>query len=262
MTSLISRERLVDIAWVVGIFLAVCAVWEATVKLLHLPLFILPSIEEVVADFLAIPGLYAFHAGFTIAATLAGFAVAIVIGVLMAVAVISSRILERIFLTLLALIHSVPKVALAPLFVLWLGTGFEPKVAIAARMSILVIVVDLVGGMRSVDPEMINLARVSHASPLSILFKIRFPHALPHFFGAMKIAISLSVIGAIVGDYVGGQRGLGYMILVAQGSFDTPRAFAAVLLLSIIATILFYAVVFLEARLLPWHVSHRSINPP
>jgi NitT/TauT family transport system permease protein len=256
------RERLVSTVWVIGIFIAVGALWEAAVKLLKIPLFILPPIEDVVRDFLSAPGLYAIHAGFTVAATLLGFFAAIIIGVLIAVAVISSKLLERIFLTLLALIHSVPKVALAPLFVLWLGTGFTPKVAIAALMSILVIVVDLVGGLRSVDPEMINLARVHRASGLAILFKIRFPHALPHFFAAMKVAISLSVIGAIVGEYVGGQRGLGYVILVAQGSFDTPRAFAAVLLLSIIATALFYVVVYLEARLLPWHVSQRSANTP
>jgi NitT/TauT family transport system permease protein len=262
MAMLPSRERLVGLAWFVGIFLALCAVWEATVKFWQIPLFILPPIEDVVRDFASTPSLYAAHAAFTVAASLAGFFCAIVAGVLIAVAVVSSRILERIFMTLLALIHSVPKVALAPLFVLWLGTGFEPKVAIAALMSILVIVVDLVTGMRSVDPEMVNLARVNRASAFAILFKIRFPHALPHFFGALKVAISLSVIGAIVGEYVGGQRGLGYMILVAQGSFDTPRAFAAVLLLSVIATALFYLVVYLEARLLPWHVSQRSANPP
>jgi len=258
----VSRERLVGAAWVIGIILAVCAFWEAVVKLLHLPLFILPSIEDVAGDIASAPGLYAMHAGFTVAATMVGFFCAIVIGVAMAVAVISSKILERIFMTLLALMHSVPKVALAPLFVLWLGTGFVPKVAIAALMSILVIVVDLVSGLRSVDPEMVNLARVSRASALAILFKIRFPHALPHFFAALKVAISLSVIGAIVGEYVGGQRGLGYVILVAQGSFDTPRAFGAVLLLSLIATALFYLVVYLEAWLLPWHVSQRSASPP
>lgn len=253
-----ARARLVNAAWVIGVILAVCALWEAVVKLFDIPLFILPSIEDVVRDIASAPGLYAMHAAFTVAATLAGFFCAIVVGVIMAVAVISSKILERIFLTLLALIHSVPKVALAPLFVLWLGTGFEPKVAIAALMSILVIVVDLVGGMRSVDPEMVNLARVHRASALAILVKIRLPHALPHFFAALKVAISLSVIGAIVGEYVGGQQGLGYVILVAQGSFDTPRAFGAVLLLSLIATALFYFVVYLESRLLPWHVSQRS----
>jgi NitT/TauT family transport system permease protein len=155
-------------------------------------------------------------------------------------------------------IHSIPKVALAPLFVLWLGTGFGPKVAIAGLMSVLVIVVDTVVGMRSVDPEMVSLARVNRASAWSILLKIRLPNALPHLFAALKVAISLSVIGAIVGEYVGGQNGLGYVILVAQGSFDTPRAFAAVIFLSIIATLMFYAVSWAESQFIPWHVSHRA----
>ena len=161
-------------------------------------------------------------------------------------------------MTFLALIHSVPKVALAPLFVIWLGTGFEPKIAIATLMCILIIVVETVAGLRSVDPEVINMARVNQASPLAIMLKIRLPNALPHIFSAWKVAISLSLIGAIVGEFVGGQRGLGYLILIAQGSFDTPRAFAAVLLLSIIATALFYLVVLIEMVAVPWHVSRRG----
>jgi NitT/TauT family transport system permease protein len=257
-----ARDRFISALWVVGIFAAICLLWEAAVKFFKIPLFILPPIEDVVLDFINLPGYFLGHAAFTMSTALTGFFCAILIGIAMAVAIVSSRILERILLTLLALIHSVPKVALAPLFVMWLGTGFEPKIAIATLMSILVIVVDTVGGMRSVDPEMVSLARVNRASALAILFKVRFPHALPHLFGALKVAISLSVVGAIVGEYVGGQRGLGYVILVAQGSFDTPRAFAAVLLLSIIATALFYVVVYAEARLLPWHVSQRSVSTP
>jgi NitT/TauT family transport system permease protein len=251
------RERMTGLAWIIAIFLGIAFVWEASVKLFAIPLFILPPIEDVLADLFSAPALFLHHAAFTVAAALAGFALAIVIAFLMSIAIVSSRLLERVFMTLLAVIHSIPKVALAPLFVIWLGTGFEPKLAIAAMMAVLVIVVDTVGGMRSVDPEMINLARVTRASQLAILFKIRFPAALPQIFAALKAAISLSVIGAIVGEYVGGQNGLGYMILVAQGSFDTPRAFAAVLLLSVIATALFYAVVWAESLLVPWHVSQR-----
>jgi NitT/TauT family transport system permease protein len=98
---------------------------------------------------------------------------------------------------------------------------------------------------------------VNRATAWSILLKVRLPNALPQVFAALKVAISLSVIGAIVGEYVGGQSGLGYVILVAQGSFNTPRAFAAVIFLSLIATLLFYAVSWMESRIIPWHVSQR-----
>jgi len=251
------RDRLSGLAWVLAIFLAIAAVWEAAVKFFGVPLFILPPIEDVVTEFFSSPALFLRNAAFTVATAVGGFAIALIVGLLLSVMIVSSRLLERIFMTLLAVMHSIPKVALAPLFVIWLGTGFEPKLAIAAMMAVLVVVVDTVAGMRSVDPEMLNLARVAHASPLSVLLKIRFPAALPQIFAAMKAAISLSVVGAIVGEYVGGQSGLGYVIIVAQGSFDTPRAFAAVLLLSIIATALFYLVVWAESLFIPWHVSQR-----
>ncbi len=252
------RAHLVDTLWVVGVFAFVCAVWEFAVKAFDLPVFVLPPVEDVVADLLSAPGLFASHALFTVGMALAGFAVAASVGLLMAFAVVSSRILDRILMTFLALLHSVPKVALAPLFVIWLGAGFEPKIAIAAMMSVLVIVVDAVAGLRSVDPEMVNLARVYRASPLAIMLKVRLPAALPHIFASWKVAISLSLIGAIVGEYVGGQRGLGYLILVSQGSFDTPRVFASVLLLSVIATALYYLIALAERMFAPWHVSRRA----
>jgi NitT/TauT family transport system permease protein len=250
-------SRLVDFAWVFGVFAAVCIIWEIAVKCFGVPAFILPSVEDVVKDFFDAPILFLENAAYTIGLSLLGFFIAAVCGLILAFAIISSRILDKILMTFLSLLHSVPKIALAPLFVLWLGTGYQPKIAIAALMSILIIVVEAVAGFRSVDPEMVNLARVHHASPLAILWKIRLPNALPHLFSAWKVAISLALVGTIVGEFVGGQMGLGYMILVAQGSFDTPRAFAAVFLLSVIATGLFYLVVGIETLCIPWHVSQR-----
>lgn len=250
--------KLTDAFWVVAVFAAILAAWEAAVRILHVPEFVLPLPGAVLADFLSAPDLFGLHALFTIGMATAGFFCASLIGLLLAFAIVTSRTLDRVLMTFLALIHSVPKVALAPLFVIWLGTGFEPKIAIATLMSILIIVVESVAGLRSVDPEVINLARVNQATPLAIMLKIRLPNALPHIFSAWKVAISLSLIGAIVGEFVGGQMGLGYLIPIAEGSFDTPRAFAAVVLLSVISTALFYLIVFIEALAVPWHVSRRG----
>ena len=251
-------QRVADLTLVLSVFASVLLVWEGAVIVFQIPEFVLPSIPAVAEDFLSDPLLFGEHAAFTVGMAVGGFLCASVIGVILAILILSSRILDRILMTFLALMHSVPKVALAPIFVIWLGAGFEPKIAIAALMSLLVIAVECVAGFRSVDPEVIQLARVNHASTWAIMRKIRVPHALPYLFSAWKVAISLSLIGAIVGEYVGGQRGLGYLILIAQGSFDTPRAFAAVLVLSAIATALFYAIVALEALCLPWHVSQRT----
>jgi NitT/TauT family transport system permease protein len=252
------RAQLTNVGWVVGVFLGVCLIWEILVKIFAVPEFVLPSIENVLLDIVRAPKFFLFNSFYTLSAALAGFVSAAIIGFALSVAIVSSQVLDRIFMALLALFNSIPKVALAPLFVIWLGTGFAPKVAIAAMMSILLIVVDTVIGMRSVDPEMLNLARVHRASRSSILFKVRLPHALPYIFAAWKTAITLSVIGAIVGEYVAGQYGLGSVILIAQGSFDTPRAFAAVIILGVLTTVLFYTVTFLESRWVVWHVSQRS----
>jgi NitT/TauT family transport system permease protein len=249
--------KLAEGFWVLGVFVGACVLWELVVKLFHVSEFVLPSIESVVMDAVDAPGFFMDNALYTMAESLVGFVCAAIIGLALSILIVSSKSLDHIVMALLALFNSVPKVALAPLFILWLGTGFTPKVVIAATMSILLIVVDTVAGMRGVDPEMINLARVNRASPGYILFRIRLPHALPHIFGAWKTAISLSVVGAIVGEFVAGQNGLGSVIVVAQGSFDTPRVFAAVFILAIMATVFFYLVAFLESIFVSWHVSHR-----
>lgn len=124
-----------------------------------------------------------------------------------------------------------PKVALAPLLVIYLGTGMTQKVVIAAMIAVFTIVINTVVGLRSVDPEVLNMAYSKRASRLTILLKVRLPQALPNLFGALKAATTFTLIGAIVGEFVAGEQGLGYVILTAQGAFDTPRAFVAVVIL-------------------------------
>lgn len=140
-----------------------------------------------------------------------------------------------------------------------MGTGLDPKVAIAAMIAVFAIVIDMVHGLRSVDPEMIDLGRTARGSALKIVWKIRFPHAMPSLFAGMKVAISLALIGAIVGEFVAANRGLGYMIMVAQGQFDVVKMFAALLTLSAIGLFLFYAIVWAERILVPWQVAQRQI---
>ncbi len=250
-------EDFAEVVWISLVIVAICLVWQAAVMLFAIPQFILPSIGDVLGAIYEEPAFLARHAAYTTLNALLGFVASAVLGVLIAVGIVYSKILDRIFFTVLALMNGIPKVALAPLFVIWLGTGMQPKIAIAMLMSIFTIVVDTVIGLRSVDVEMINMARVKQASSYHVLSKIQFPHALPHLFSGLKAAMSFAIVGAIVGEYVGGDRGLGYVILLAQGSFDTPRAFAAILILSIVATVLFYLVVIAEGWILPWHVSQR-----
>ena len=251
---LLSESRTRDAVLIVA---SVLLLWELSVILFKPSPLILPAPSTVIAEFLTTPGVFLRHSGFTLAITAAGFAIAVILGVFLAVGIVYSRFLERTVYTLLVALNSIPKVALAPLFVIWLGTGTEPKLAVAVMLAIFPIVIDTVLGLRSVDPDMLNLARVSKASPLQVLWKIRFPCALPSLFAGMKVAISFALVGAIVGEFVAGGKGLGFQILVAQGQFDTARVFVSLLLLGLMGTVLFYAVDFAERVCLPWHVSQR-----
>ena len=252
-----SRDSVTTLSVVLGAFL----LWEIAVRILHPPPIILPPPSLVVREFVDAPGYFLRQAGFTLYTTVAGFVLAVILGLALAIGIVHSRVLERTIYTLLVALNSVPKVALAPLFVIWMGTGIEPKIAIALMLALFSIVIDTVLGLRSVEPDMINLAKISRASPLAILWKIRLPNALPFIFAGLKVGISFALVGAIVGEFVGGSSGLGFAIVTAQGQFDTPRVFVCLIILGIVGTLLFYAVEGVERLALPWHVSQRGSTP-
>lgn len=232
--------------------------WEAMVAIFQPQPFLLPAPSAVFVELSRQPGMYLEHAWHTLANTLAAFVLAVVIGVLLAIAIVYFRFLENTLYTLLVALNSVPKVALAPLFVIWMGTGAQSKIAIAFLIAIFAIVIDAVLGLKSLPTEMHDLGRSMRGSPVKILLKIRLPNALPSIFSGMKVAVSLALVGAIVGEFVAAQKGLGYVILAAQGVFETQRVFAAILLLAAMGTTLFYAVDLLERKTVPWHVSVRT----
>jgi NitT/TauT family transport system permease protein len=243
---------------VVGVLLAALAVWELSVYIFKPQPFILPAPSEIALEFVKSPGYLLRQTAFTLSTTLIGFVLALVLGFVAAVGIVYSRFLERTLFTLLVALNSIPKVALAPLFVIWMGTGAEPKIAIALTIAIFATVIDTVLGLRSIDPELLQLARSAHGSGFKVLIKLRLPGALPSIFAGMKVGISLALVGAIVGEFVAGETGLGQVILQAQGMFQTPRVFAAVIILGVIGTVLFYAIEWAEKLLVPWHVSQRG----
>lgn len=234
------------------------ALWEFGVRLFGVREFVVPPPSTVFTDIASAPLYFLKESAYTLAATLSGFGIALVLGVLFAIAIVYSPLLDRTLYTLLVALNAVPKVALAPLFVIWLGTEEKPKIAIAALIAIFPILVDTVHGLRAIDPEMVNMAKAGHASSAKTLWKVRLPNALPSMFAGMKVGISLALVGAIVGEFVAGDSGLGHVILVAQSSFDTPRLFGALVLLGVLGTLLFKLVDWAEQLAIPWHVSHRG----
>ncbi|OZI31150.1 ABC transporter permease [Bordetella genomosp. 10] len=233
-------------------------IWELCVRILQIKPILLPPPSRIWTEFIGSPAYFMKETGQTFLTTVSGFALAALLGLVLAIGIVHSKFLERTVYTLLVGLNSVPKVALAPLFVIWMGTGTEPKIAIAILLAIFSIVIDAVLGLRSVDPDMLHLARISRAPMWMILLKIRLPNALPSIFAGLKVAISFALVGAIVGEFVAGSGGLGFAILTAQGQFDTPRVFVCLFLLGILGTGLFYLVEILERLALPWHVSQRG----
>jgi len=236
------------------------ALWEIGCRLFDPPEFVLPAPSAIAAEMLHSPMYFLRETGYTLATTAAGFALAVVLGVAMAVGIVYSTWLERTLYTFLVALNSVPKVALAPVFVIWMGTGSKPKIAIALTIAVFAIVIDAVLGLRSADPELLALARTARASRLQILTKIQLPSALPSLFAGMKVAISFSLVGTIVGEFVAGDTGIGHAILLAEGMFQTPRMFVGVVILGVLGTLLFYTIDFLERLCVPWHVSQRGTS--
>jgi NitT/TauT family transport system permease protein len=232
--------------------------WELAVDILALPRVVLPSPMTVLTEIVENPSYYVVQSLHTLENTLAAFVLAVVFGVAMAIGIVYSRVLERTVYALLVALNNVPKVALAPLFVIWLGTGNASKIGMAFLIAIFAIVIDAVLGLRSLDPDLVDLGRSMRGSALKMLVKIRFPNALPSIFAGMKVALSLALVGAIVGEFVAAQKGLGFVILSAQGLFRTDRVFAAILILAAMGTALYYLMEFAERKILPWHASHRT----
>jgi NitT/TauT family transport system permease protein len=254
----ISRARrtwnlLAPVATIVLVFVA----WQLAVTGLHVRQVILPSPGEIIEALMNQPKWFLQEGLYTMATMLTGFALAVVVGILLAILIVEVRLLESTLYALIAALNSVPKVAIAPLFVIWLGTGYGPKIAIAFLIAFFPIVIDSVLGLKSVPKDMLDLASSMRASQLAQFWRIRLPTALPSIFAGMKVGISLALVGTIVGEFVASDHGLGYIILTAQGTFETAQIFAANILLGAAGIVLFWAMTALERRCLPWHASQR-----
>jgi NitT/TauT family transport system permease protein len=238
-------------------FLVVC--WHVATIVFGWPRWLVPSPVNVWdaanAQRAHLPG----HTWVTLYQTLAGYALAIVTGIPVAVAIAYSRFLERTIYPVLLGLNAVPKVAIAPILVLWMGFGPGPKVVVAFLLCVFPIVISTATGLKTTPPELMELIRSLSASPAQVFFKVRFPAALPHVFVGLKVAISLAVIGAVIGEFVGADRGLGYVIIASGANVNTSLAFAAMVLLALMSIVLFYALVALERVVIPW-AEHEDTN--
>jgi NitT/TauT family transport system permease protein len=228
--------------------------WQLIVWLGDYPAFILPSPGRVYDKGVRVAGegLLLWHAGVTLTEILGGLLLGLPTAVVLGYAMAKSRPLERLLSPYIVASQAVPIVALAPLLVIWFGTGRLSKVLVCALTIFFPMLVNTIVGVRSVDSDLRDLMRSLRATRWQTLTKLEVPSALPMLLGGLKVSMTLSVIGAVVGEFVAADRGLGFLINVARGNFDTPLMFVALFTLVVIALALYLVVVLAEALLLKW----------
>lgn len=226
--------------------LGLLLVWYLFVRLGHVPKFVMPSPGATLQALTQSSYGWWSNAAVTATEIYAGYALAVVIGVTLAVLFSWSRILEMVTLPLLATLNMVPKVAMGPLIIVWLKYGVVPNIMIAFSIAFFPIVLTTARGLREVEPELIDLVRTLRASKWQVFTKIQLPGALPYIFSGMKVGAILAVAGALVGEFLGSDSGLGYLMLQVQVSLDTAAAFMAVILITLLGMLLYGAVLALE----------------
>lgn len=236
-------------------FLLLLLLWEVAVRVLKVPSFLLPAPSVIFREMWSIRGQLALHTSATLLAALAGFVLTIVVTVPLAVLITASGLLRNTIYPLILVTQSVPKVAVAPLLIVLVGVGEMSKILIAFLVAFFPLLVDTATGLNAVPPELIDLSRSLKASRLQEFVKIRFPTAVPFFFSGLKVAVAFSVLGAVVGEFVQSDRGLGYLIVVSTSYWRTPLAFAAMTILAVMGITLFSVVSLIEKLCFPWHSS-------
>jgi len=250
-TRLVSKHS----GWLVLIsILAALVLWEAVVRIERLPAFILPSPGQVAVRFwqALVDGSLLRHSATTLFEVLVGLLAGSLLATILGYLLAKSRLLERLAAPYLVASQAIPIVAVAPLLVIWFGPGLFSKVLICALIVFFPVLVNTVVGLRAVPENLNDLMHSLHASRAQMLRYLEVPAALPVFLGGLRIGATLSVIGAVVGEFVGSDRGLGFLINVGRGQYDTALVFAAIIALIAMALALYGVVVLFETRLLSW----------
>ena len=238
-------------------FIVILILWEYGAGFI-VPDYILPVPTVIITKFWQTLSIQVHHLGVTAATTMVGLAMALFIGVFLALSVIYIRPMKAIVMPILAAFNSIPKIAIAPLFVIWFGLGIEPKVLLAFLLGLFPVFVNSITGLGEIEPDVLDLAKLAGGNELRIFAKVRLMNAVPYITDAIKVAFPLALVGSIVGEFIGGNRGVGYLILSGQFNMDTPLVFATLLSITLFTTIVIGIVVILERLLLKWRPSRRK----
>jgi NitT/TauT family transport system permease protein len=232
--------------------LALLAVWQIVSVVFAIPDYVAPAPLAVLKEIAKRPAFYVVESAVTLRSTLIGFVVACLVGVLVGTVTAYSRIFRTTLYPLILLLQGVPKVALAPVLIVFFGFGLEFQVVVVASVAFFPVVINTVLGLTSVDRDLILLSRVLRTPRFKEFLMIGLPHAAPSIFSGMKVAMTLSVIGAVVSEFVSSEAGLGHALILANSEFNTAMSFAAILLLSLMSFALFGAIRLVERIAVPW----------
>ncbi len=242
-------------------FSASIILWEMLTSYFHIvPAYLLPAPSVIVKEMFK-PGTNLLkHTGVTLTEILAGYSLGTLVGFASALIIVYSPLLRRIVYPLMLLSQFVPKLAIAPLLIVWFGFSITPKVIVTALICMFPILIDTVVGMESSDPRLLDLMHTYDATRWQVFYKVRLPTAIPQIFAGLKVGITLATIGAIVAEWISADAGLGYLIVFALGFFQIERLFAALVMITLVGLLLFFLIVVLEKAVAPHQPTVTRLN--
>jgi NitT/TauT family transport system permease protein len=247
-----TRDTLSTLLHGFGAFLVLLVCWEFAVRVLDVPTYFVPAPSAVIRAMVSGANLYPLHLGMTVYATVAGFLIAFAFAVVFAALIGEVRFLERTTYPILIGFQAMPRIALAPIIIVWFGYGVSSKVALGALSAFFPIFLNMLHGLKIVDNEQIALMRTLRATRTQIFWKIKMPSALPFLLAGANVGIIFSILGVIVGEFLGSNIGMGYLIVNQSSLLDTAGVFATAILLAIVGLIFHFGIQYARHRLLFW----------
>ena len=247
-----TREYLTNLTFPAGAVLFALVLWWAFVVGLKIPHYILPNPVDIIRELFLQSNLLLEHSWVTLYEALAGFILAIIVGFPIAMLLVWAKSIEKTLMPLLVFLQTFPKIAIVPLLVIWLGFGVMPKIFISFVICLFPIIINTSVGLASVESEMLELIQSMKATKFQVFSKVRIPNSFPYLLSALKISITLALIGAIVGEFYAGDKGLGYIIVSSHARLQTSLLFADILVLVFMGAALFYIIAGLERVIIPW----------
>jgi NitT/TauT family transport system permease protein len=239
-------------------FVLLIIIWQYGAPAATIPSYVLPLPSEIASRFVETFQVQMQSLEATAFTTLFGLVLALVSGVLLALAVIYMPLLRSLIMPVLAAFNSIPKIAIAPLFVIWFGLGYQSKVLLALLLALFPIFVNSVTGLGEIEPDLLDLSTLAGGNAWRIFVKVRLMNAVPYITDALKVAFPLALVGSIVGEFIGGNEGVGHLILSGQFNMDTALVFAALFSITVFTTLGIGAIAVFEAAALKWRPSQRK----